>query len=170
MSVADPVPLAGSSPVEPVRPAPPTDAAAPVPSPYGPVPRAGWTAVARTAPDGRPGRALEQVLAGAFALAWLTCPLVEPMPAHDMAYPLWQLPFDIAAVVTIVLAVAALWRGSRYAARFGIAAAGCMAVMTILCPLAGHTPVGWWTWVQTGMSLFVLGASTVLATRRPAAG
>ena len=41
-----------------------------------------------------------------------------------------------------------------------------MAVETIVCPFAGHTPVGWWTWVQTGLSLSVLGAGVVLRQRQ----
>ena len=35
-----------------------------------------------------------------------------------------------------------------------------------MCPLAGHTTVGWWTWAQTGLSLFVLATSTVLLARQ----
>ncbi len=30
------------------------------------------------------------------------------------------------------------------------------------CPLAGHTPVGRWTWVQTAMSLFVMAVGVAL--------
>jgi hypothetical protein len=48
-----------------------------------------------------------------------------------------------------------------------------MAVETIICPIAGHTTVCWWTWAQAGLSLFALGASAVLmavsATGGPAA-
>ncbi|MGY1813239.1 hypothetical protein, partial [Blastococcus sp. SYSU D00820] len=119
----------------------------------------------------RPGHGLSRnagrLWAAAFALAWLVCPAVEPMPHHDAVYPLWQLPVDVAAVGTIVGAVAALWRGSRHSAPLAVAAGCLMAVETILCPLAGHTPVGWWTWVQTAMSLAVMAAGTALYRLRP---
>ncbi|TFV66783.1 UNVERIFIED_ORG: hypothetical protein E4P37_05475 [Bacillus sp. AZ43] len=101
-------------------------------------------------------------LAVVFAVAWLACPLVEPLPSGDVHYPLWQLPIELAAFGAIVVAVVALWRGSRHAARLGMAAGIGMAVMTMVCPLAGHTPVGWWTWVQAGLSLFVLFTSAAL--------
>lgn len=108
------------------------------------------------------GRDAGRLLAGAFAIAWVLCPAVEPLPAHDMDYPLWQLPIEIAALGTIIAAVVALWRGNRNSARYGLAAGVLMAVMTMVCPLAGHTPVGWWTWVQTGLSLAVMATSAVL--------
>ena len=103
-----------------------------------------------------------RVLAGALALAWLLCPVIEPMPSHDVDYPLWQLPIELAAVGSIVAAVVALWRGSRHSARLTLAAGALMAVMTMICPLAGHTPVGWWTWVQTGLSLGVIAVGVAL--------
>ncbi len=116
-----------------------------------------------------PGRRsrIGRPLAAVFAVAWLLCPTVEPLPAHDVPYPLWQLPIDLGAVASIVLAVVALWRGSRHAPRLGIAAGVFMAVETITCPWAGHTPVGWWTWVQAGLSLLVLFTSTALVSRWP---
>jgi len=110
------------------------------------------------------------LIAVGYALAWILCPVVEPVPDHDMAYPLWQLPIDLAASVTIVAAVRALWRGSRHSARLGMAAGVLMAVETVTCTIAGHTPVGWWTWVQTALSLLVMGVSVVLLRFRPAAG
>jgi hypothetical protein len=116
-----------------------------------------------------PGPVYGRPLAIAFAAAWLLCPVVEPLPEHEMAYPLWQLPLDLGTVGSIVLAVVALWRGSRHAPRLGIAAGVFMAVMTMICPLAGHGPVGWWTWVQASMSLFVLLTSAALVSRWPVA-
>jgi len=114
------------------------------------------------------GRDTGRLLAVAFGLAWLLCPLVEPLPEHDMAYPLWQLPIDLAALATIVVAVSALWRGNRNSARLGMVAGVLMAVETVTCTIAGHTPVGWWTWVQTGLSLAVMATSAVLHRyRRP---
>ncbi len=113
------------------------------------------------------GGTARHLLATAFAVAWLACPLIEPVPTgHEAAYPLWQLPIDLAAVGTIVVAVGALWRGSRHAPRLGIAAGVLMAVETIVCPYAGHTPFGWWTWVQAGLSLYVLLTSAALQARR----
>jgi hypothetical protein len=93
------------------------------------------------------------------------CPAVEPMPTHDMPYPLWQLPFDLGTLVSIVVAVVAMWRGVRNSARLGAIAGIFMALETIICPLAGHTPVGWWTWTQAALSLFVMGTSAVLLAR-----
>ncbi len=119
-------------------------------------------------PSGRSGVPVTgRPFAIAFAVAWVLCPMVEPMPADDMAYPLWQLPLDLGTVASIVLAVVALWRGSRHAPTLGIAAGVFMALMTITCPLAGHGPVGWWTWVQAAMSLFVLFTSMALVSRWP---
>jgi hypothetical protein len=113
------------------------------------------------------GLTARHVLAVSFAVAWLACPLIEPMPTgHVPAYPLWQLPIDVAAIGTIILAVGALWRGSPRAPRLGIAAGVMMAVETIVCPYAGHTPIGWWTWVQAGLSLFVLFTSAALQARQ----
>ncbi|RBY95654.1 hypothetical protein DQ237_14170 [Blastococcus sp. TF02-8] len=124
-----------------------------------------------TPPPVRPtGTVTEKVLAVLFGLAWLTCPVIEPMPADDMAYPLWQAPIDIAAVVSIVAAGVALWRGNRHAAWLSVTAGVLMAVETVVCVLAGHTPVGWWTWVQSGLSLFVLAGGVGLHARPPAPG
>jgi hypothetical protein len=150
---------------------PPAPAAAPTArgplSHRAPVTRGGPTS---RAPRGvSPGPVYGRPLAIAFAVAWLLCPAVEPLPEHEMAYPLWQLPLDLGTVGSIVLAVTALWRGSRHAPRLGIAAGVFMAVMTMVCPLAGHGPVGWWTWVQAAMSLFVLLTSATLVSRWPGA-
>jgi hypothetical protein len=101
------------------------------------------------------------------ALAWIACPAVEPLPADDVAYPLWQVTLDLTALATVVAAVALLWRVSRHAPRATIAAGVLMAVETITCPLAGHTPVGWWTWVQAGLSLAVLLTGVLLVSRWP---
>jgi hypothetical protein len=102
-------------------------------------------------------------LAAAFAVAWITCPLIEPTPnGPEPAYQLWLLPIHLAAVVTIVAAVAALSRGSRHAAPIGIAAGLLMCVETALCPGTGHHLMGTFIWVQTGLSLFVLLTSCAL--------
>ena len=152
---------------------------APAPLPHPPLPRPPVLHPAPVAPWNLPkpppqpredglGRDAGRLLAGAFAVAWILCPAVEPMPAHDMDYPLWQLPIDLAALATIVVAVVALWRGSRNSAWLGMAAGVLMAVETVTCTLAGHTPVGWWTWVQAGLSLAVMATSAVLHRYRPA--
>jgi hypothetical protein len=91
--------------------------------------------------------------------------MVEPMPDDDVHFPLWQLPIEIGTVGSMVAAVIALWRGSRHAPRLALVAGAFMAVMTMVCPLAGHTPVGWWTWVQAGMSLAVMATSVALHGR-----
>jgi len=143
--------------------------AAPVTTPPGaPAPRATRWQVPPAQPVGRRdglSQTTGHLLAGAFGLAWILCPAVEPMPSMDMAYPLWQLPFDVGTVVSIVVAVVALWRGARSSARLGAVAGVFMALETIICPLAGHTPVGWWTWTQAALSLFVMGTSAVLMAR-----
>jgi hypothetical protein len=118
-------------------------------------------------PRPRPGRTAGRVLAGAVALAWIACPAVEPLPADDVAYPLWQVALDLTALATVVAAVALLWRLSRHAPRATIAAGVLMAWETITCPLAGHTPVGWWTWLQAALSLAVLLTGTLLVSRWP---
>ncbi|MBN1092453.1 hypothetical protein JKP75_07655 [Blastococcus sp. TML/M2B] len=100
-------------------------------------------------------------------MAWVLCPAVEPLPAGDLAYPAWQAVIDLSALGTIVLAVTLLWRSSRHAPVAGIAAGVLMAVETITCPWAGHTPVGWWTWVQAGLSLAVLLTAAALVSRWP---
>jgi hypothetical protein len=116
-------------------------------------------------PDGL-SRNTGRRVAAAFGIAWILCPVVEPMPTgHTPDYPLWQLPIDLAAVAAIIAAVVVLWRGGRQGARLGAAAGVLMAVETIICSIAGHTPVGWWTWTQTGLSLFVLGTSAALMAR-----
>jgi hypothetical protein len=169
MSVAD-VPRPTAQPATPSSPAVATPSCqarvlptSAQPAPWAPpVPRPTFRHDGLSADVGR-------LLAGAFALAWILCPTVEPMPTgDDIHYPLWQLPIDLAALGSIVIAVTALWRGSRNSARLGMAAGVLMAVETIICPIAGHTPVGWWTWVQTGLSLFVLATSAALHRRRPA--
>ena len=157
---------------DPFRPTTAGSAAPPVPA----IPVAPLQAPAWRAPDGyrEAGRARQdglsrragRLIAGAFAVAWILCPSVEPMPSGPMPdYPLWQLPIDLATIGSIVAAVVVLWRGGRLGARLGTLAGAFMAVETIICPIAGHTPVGWWTWTQTGLSLFVLGTSAVLVAR-----
>ena len=111
--------------------------------------------------------------AAAFGIAFFLCPAVEPMPAGPTPdYPIWQLPIDVAAFVSIVAAVTVLWRGGANGPRLGVVAGALMAVLTILCPLVGHSSVGWWTWTQTALSLFVLGTSAALmaSAGRRAAG
>ena len=154
---------------------PPSTPAAPAEGPTARGPRSHrapvtpWRPLARTPRRSSPGPVHGRPLAVAFAVAWLLCPVVEPLPEHEMAYPLWQLPLDLGTIGSIGLAVVALWRGSRHAPRLGIAAGVFMAVMTMVCPLAGHNPVGWWTWVQAAMSLFVLLTSAALVSRWPVA-
>ncbi|WP_164704645.1 hypothetical protein [Blastococcus litoris] len=87
------------------------------------------------------------------------------MPSGDLGPALWQLPIDLAALVSIVVAVTALWRGWRGSARLGALAGSFMAIETTICPLAGHTPVGWWTWTQAALSLSVMGTSAFLMRR-----
>src|SRR4051812_28455195 len=112
-----------------------------------------------------------RLIAGAFAVAWILCPTIEPLPSGPLPdYPLWQLPIDLATVASIVVAVVALWRGGRLGALLGAVAGTFMLLETAMCPIAGHTTVGWWTWAQTLLSLFVLGTSAALLARQsPAA-
>jgi hypothetical protein len=136
------------------------DAAPPAPEPASP-------AVARPRPP-RPGlgRVGRQLLAIAFAAAWITCPTIEPMPdGPEPDYQLWLLPIDIAALVSIVAAVIAVWRGSRRAGAIGVAAGVLMAVETVICPGIGHHLMGPFLWVQAGLSLFVLLTSAALVVR-----
>jgi hypothetical protein len=181
MSVADPqLPMPVPPPVAAApAPTPPTSGAAVVPArPAGPQHAAPserliWrTDAPLPRPDGL-SRETGRLLATAFGIAWILCPAVEPLPSVDVHYPLWQLPIELAAIASIIAAVVVLWRGGRNGPRLGVAAGVLMAVMTMVCPLAGHTPVGWWTWAQTGLSLFVLGTSAALMARpgrRPTAG
>jgi hypothetical protein len=99
-------------------------------------------------------------------VAWILCPLVEPLPSADLPYPLWQLPIDLATLGSMVAAVIVLWRGGRLGALLGFVAGVFMLLETAMCPIAGHTTVGWWTWTQTGLSLLVLGASAALLARQ----
>ena len=116
-------------------------------------------------PDGL-DRDTGRLIAASFGIAFVLAPAVEPMPAEPMPdFPLWQLPIELAALAAIVAAVVVLWRGGRNGARLGAAAGVLMAALTIICPLAGHSTVGWWTWVQTGLSLVVLGTSAALMAR-----
>jgi hypothetical protein len=113
---------------------------------------------------GPPGRVLRQsrgdilqrVLAVLFIGAWFTCGLVEPVPdGPEPEYHLWMLPVDVASLGTIIAASVLLWRGSRMAARVGIAAGVLMCVETALCPGTGHHLMGTFLWVQTALSVFV---------------
>lgn len=142
----------------------PAPAAAPVAPELAPT-RARAPAGPRPRPDGL-SRNAGRTLAVAFAVAWILCPALEPTPADHVHYPLWQLPIDVAALGSLVAAVVVLWRGGRLGAPLGIAAGVMMAVETVVCPWAGHTPLGWWTWAQTGLSLFVLGTSALLTRGR----
>ena len=109
------------------------------------------------------GRVGRQLLAIAFAAAWITCPVIEPVPdGPEPDYPLWLLPVDLAALVSIVAAVVALWRGSPRAGAIGVATGVLMAVETVICPGIGHHLMGPFLWVQAGLSLFVLLSSTAL--------
>jgi hypothetical protein len=173
MSLADaPLPssvTAESAAAQAPAPAPPVSSIGPaVPRPPArPLP-AGLLARTRPPaprPDGL-SRNAGRLLAATFGIAWILCPAIEPIPTGPIAdYPLWQLPIDLAAVASIVAAAVVLWRGGRNGPRLGAAAGVLMAVETIICPLAGHTPLGWWTWAQTGLSLFVLGTSAALMAR-----
>ena len=170
MSVADaPMPLSVAPPVSaaPVPVATPAVAPA-VPHHSAPADVAPWNlppAPPGPRPDGL-SRDTGRLLAASFGIAFFLAPAIEPMPAGPMPdYPLWQLPIDLAALAAIVAAVVVLWRGGRHGARLGAVTGVLMAALTIICPLAGHSTVGWWTWVQTGLSLFVLGTSAALMAR-----
>ncbi len=140
-----------------------TTDAAPVLPPARPVGRPLPVPASRPAGCGHGmGRDTGRSLAVVLAFTWLLCPAVEPLPDHEMPYALWQLPIDLAAVASLVAAVVALWRGTRSAARLVLVAGVLMAVETVVCPLAAHTTVGWWTWVQTVLSLAVMAAGVVL--------
>lgn len=98
-----------------------------------------------------------------FAVAWVTCPAIEPVPngpAPD--YKLWQLPVDVFAVAGIVAAVVALWAAHRWGPRLGVLAGIGMLAETALCPGSGHHVVGWYTWVQAALSVGVLVTSAAL--------
>jgi hypothetical protein len=106
-----------------------------------------------------------QLVAAAFAIAFVLCPAVEPLPdGPSPDYPIVLVPIDSAAIVSIVAAVVVLWRGGRNGARLGVAAGVLMSVETVLCPVTGHHVMGWWTWAQAALSLFVLGTSAALMT------
>jgi hypothetical protein len=169
MYVADPFrPTAAGSTAPPM----PT-----VPAPPAAVPAASWPAPEERAPQGHRAAAhvrqdglrarTGRLIAGAFAVAWILCPTVEPLPSGPLPdYPLWQLPIDLATVGSIVAAVIVLWRGGRLGALLGAVAGAFMLLETAMCPIAGHTPVGWWTWTQTVLSLLVLGTSAALLARQ----
>jgi hypothetical protein len=168
MSLAD-VPLQASTDrVDVPAPSAQIDPKGPVREPGQPVPATVAAFRRGMAQAGqRPRLTGRQRLAWAFAIAWILCPAIEPMPSgHLPAYPLWQLPIDLAAIGSITAAVVVLWRGGRNGARLGVAAGVLMAVETIICPIAGHTPVGWWTWTQAALSAFVLFTSLALLGRR----
>lgn len=113
-------------------------------------------------PDGL-GWDTGRLVAASFGIAFVVAPALEPIPDGPLPdYPLWQLPIDLAALAAIVAAVVVLWRGGRNGARLGAVAGVLMAVLTIICPLAGHSPVGWWTWAQAVLSLYVMSTSAVL--------
>ncbi|WP_155858698.1 hypothetical protein [Candidatus Blastococcus massiliensis] len=153
MSVADQrsVTTSQATPRLPAVPPPPAQHVAPPPAPHR-----------RTGRDGN------RALAIGFAVVCLAGPFVEPMPTGDIHIPLWQIPIELATFASIVAATIALWRASRHAPRLVLAAGALLAVMTMVCPLAGHTPVGWWTWVQAGLSLAVMATGAALYRRGPA--
>jgi hypothetical protein len=162
-SAALPQVAAAPVPAPPVVPAVARPSAPPLPADTAPWHRPQADRAPRA--DGL-SRDAGRSLAAAFGVAFVLAPAVEPMPAEPMPdFPLWQLPIELAALAAIVAAVVVLWRGGRNGARLGVAAGVLMAVLTIVCPLAGHSTVGWWTWVQTGLSLFVLGTSAALMAR-----
>ena len=148
--------------IEAARPAP--EPASPASIASQPAPAPAVAQPPRRSPGlGRVGR---QLLAVTFAAAWITCPVIEPVPdGPEPDYPLWLLPVDIAALVSIVAAVVALWRASRRAGALGVGAGVLMAVETVICPGSGHHLMGPFLWVQAGLSLFVLLTSAALVVR-----
>jgi hypothetical protein len=110
-----------------------------------------------------PDAPVRRVLAVLFAVACVACPVIEPEPNGPQPDPpLWMLPVDLASLALIVAACVAVWRGSRRARLLGVLAGVGMAVETVLCPGTGHHLIGWYTWVQAGLSLFVLLSSAAL--------
>lgn len=103
-----------------------------------------------------------RVLAAAFAAAWISCPLVEPIPDGPEPALSWLDLIAVAGLVTIVAAVVTIARGTQRAAWYGVSAGVCMVALTITCPASGHHQVGWWTWWQSAMSGFVLVVSAAL--------
>ena len=81
--------------------------------------------------------------------------------------PLWTLPINLLSLVAIVVACVALFRGSRRAPELGILAGLGMVAETVTCPVTGHHLLGSFVWTQTGLSAFVLLASTALVATRP---
>jgi hypothetical protein len=87
-----------------------------------------------------PSRDVRQLLALAFSVAWIACPLIEPTPdGPEPDYQLWLLPVDLAALATIVAAVTALMPGSRHAGLLGVATGVLMAVDTWCARASGTT-------------------------------
>ena len=105
MCVADPFrPTAAGSGSPPVHTIP----SPPLPAPEPAAPAQPWSVTGWRVPDAsRTAGRLRQdglsdrtgrLIAGAFALAWILCPSVEPMPRGPVPdYPLWQVP--IAALM-----------------------------------------------------------------------
>lgn len=167
MSVADPRSAVTSEPAAPAAPQPPATRQWPTQPPAA----RQWPTqppASSPAPSRRRGSDVDRALALGVAAAWIGCLLVEPIPEGDVHIPLWQFPIEFAALGSIVAAVVALWRGSRYAPRLGVIAGALMAVVTMACLFAGHSSVGWWTWVQAGLSLAVMATGAALHRRVPA--
>jgi hypothetical protein len=98
-----------------------------------------------------------------IAVAFVTCLAVEPEPnGPHPEPPLWTLPIDLTLLAVIVAGCVALWRGSPRAHTWAIGAATALVFGTVLCPGLGHHVVGWYTWVQAGVSATALLASAVL--------
>jgi hypothetical protein len=108
-------------------------------------------------------RLAHQAVATLFAVAFVSCVMVEPLPnGPHPEPPMWTLPIEIAAFAAVVIACVALWRRSSRARVLGLVAGAGMAVGTVVCPGTGHHVVGWYTWVQAGLTLFVLLTSAAL--------
>lgn len=110
-----------------------------------------------------------RLLAVVPVLAYATCVAVQPVPlGPSPVLPWWYGVVDIASLVALIVACIGLGRARGWAPTAVVVAGAGMIAETITCPASGHHQVlGWWWYLQWGLSAAVLLGGLLLRRAYP---
>jgi hypothetical protein len=124
-------------------------------------------------PPRRTGRRWDDEISIAWAaaalLAWFAIMTaiaeVQPAAADDFAGPWWALAMAVVFTALFMATVIGFAMRRRWAFGVSLVGAALLAADTIICPVTGHHPAGWWVAVPAVGSTGLL-AMSVIGLRR----